>query len=155
MTAAPPKDKALSLALLAVVVLALAVSAIGPKDRFTWLLEVTPVLLGLPLVVLSHKYFPLTRLLMVLLAVHAFVPVAALHHGLAAASHPSSRTEQFTRRRGEVLAGNARGLAILRERAKPTASGARLVDELERLHEALVAAAPDGPPRPRDEAMPG
>ena len=78
----------------------------------------------------------------VLLAVHAFVPVAALHHGLRVADHAVSRTPQFALRREAVLAGNARGLAILRDKAKPTASGARLLAELERLHEALLAGKP-------------
>jgi HEXXH motif-containing protein len=76
----------------------------------------------------------------VLLAVHAFVPVAALHHGLQAADHAVSRTAQFALRRDAVLAGNARGLAILREKAKPTASGARLLHDLEGLHASLMRA---------------
>lgn len=83
MTAAPPRDRALPLTLLALVVIALAVSAIGPKDTFTWLLEVTPVLLGVPAVVLSHKYFPLTRLLMVLLSVHALILIVGGHYTYA------------------------------------------------------------------------
>ncbi len=78
----------------------------------------------------------------VLLAVHAFVPVSALHHALAAHGHPIAATAAFPRRRTEVLAGNARGLAILGEKAIPTTRGARIVDDLTRLHAILAEAAP-------------
>ena len=47
-------------ALLGLTALALAVSAIGPVDRLTWWLEVSPVLLGAPLLVWSRASFPLT-----------------------------------------------------------------------------------------------
>jgi putative membrane protein len=52
---------------------ALLVSAIAPADRLTWLLEVVWVLLGLPLVLLGWRRFPLTRLLSWLLVLHALV----------------------------------------------------------------------------------
>ncbi|HEX5385550.1 MAG TPA: DUF2238 domain-containing protein [Gemmatimonadales bacterium] len=60
-------------ALLALVLLVLAWSAAAPKDRFTWLLEVFPVLIGLPIVVATHARFPLTPLAYGLLAVHACI----------------------------------------------------------------------------------
>jgi len=81
----------------------------------------------------------LRPLMGVLLAVHAFVPVAALHHGLAALDHPLSRTRRFSERRAEVLAGNAGGLKIVQAQGVPTASGARVIDALDALHEALAA----------------
>jgi HEXXH motif-containing protein len=95
----------------------------------------------------------LRPLMGVLLAAHAFVPVAALHRGLAAAGLPVARTDPFTRRRREVLASNARSLAILREKAEPTAAGRRLLEDLERLHLALLGEAPPAPP-PSPEASP-
>jgi putative membrane protein len=56
------------------VVLAVLVwSGIRPHDRFTWFMEVFPVLLGLPAVLLTHRRFPLTPLLATLLAVHACI----------------------------------------------------------------------------------
>jgi putative membrane protein len=61
------------LALLALVLAVLAWSGIAPHDRFTWFLEVAPVLVGVPLVVLTHRRFPLTPLLTVLLALHAVI----------------------------------------------------------------------------------
>jgi len=84
----------------------------------------------------------LRPLMGVLLAVHAFVPVAALHARLADQGHPRAQGPDFARRRAQVLAGNDRGLEILRDKAQPTALGARLLAELEGLHAALVAIAP-------------
>ena len=55
------------------VLLALILSGIAPYDRATWLLEVLPVLIGAPILLLTHQRFPLTRLLYVLIAFHALV----------------------------------------------------------------------------------
>jgi putative membrane protein len=42
-------------------------------DRFTWFMENVPVILGVPLLVLTHRRFPLTNLLYGLLALHCLV----------------------------------------------------------------------------------
>ena len=55
------------------VLLALLASGIAPYDRATWLLEVAPVLLAAPILALTYPRFPLTRLLYVLIALHALV----------------------------------------------------------------------------------
>lgn len=55
------------------VLTALLVSGIAPYDRATWLLEVAPVLIAAPLLVLTYGRFPLTRLLYLLIAAHALV----------------------------------------------------------------------------------
>jgi putative membrane protein len=60
-------------ALVAVVVLALAVSGVCAHDRTTWLMETIWVMVGLPLVLWAWPRFPLTRLLCWLLAFHALV----------------------------------------------------------------------------------
>ncbi|HET8624815.1 MAG TPA: DUF2238 domain-containing protein [Gemmatimonadales bacterium] len=60
-------------ALLGVVLAVLVWSGIRPHDRFTWLLEVAPVLIGLPIVLATHRRFPLTPLLTALLTVHAVI----------------------------------------------------------------------------------
>jgi putative membrane protein len=60
-------------ALLGLVLAVLVWSGIAPHDRFTWLLEVAPVLIGLPIVLATHRRFPLTPLLAVLLALHAII----------------------------------------------------------------------------------
>jgi putative membrane protein len=59
--------------LLVIVVLVLLWSGISPHDRFTWFLEVAPVLVGLPVVLLTARRFPLTPLAYLLLAVHACI----------------------------------------------------------------------------------
>jgi putative membrane protein len=46
----------------------------APKaDRFTWFMENLPVILGVPALVLTHRRFPLTNLLYVLIALHCLV----------------------------------------------------------------------------------
>ncbi|MCK6523111.1 HEXXH motif-containing putative peptide modification protein [Myxococcota bacterium] len=96
----------------------------------------------------------LRPLMGVLLAVHAFVPVAALHAGLAAADHPISRGDPARRRRAEVLASNQRGVEVLRRLAEPTAIGRRLLDELYALHFALTdLSPPDHPPAALSEGV--
>lgn len=59
--------------LLAIVLVALAVSGIAPKDRLTWLLEVIWVIVAMPIIALNWRRFPLTRLLCWLLVAHALV----------------------------------------------------------------------------------
>ena len=60
-------------ALLAAVLAVLVWSGIAPHDRFTWFLEVAPVLIGLPIVILTARRFPLTPLACTLLAIHACI----------------------------------------------------------------------------------
>jgi putative membrane protein len=54
-------------------VLALIASGWRPFDRATWLLEVAPVLIALPLLLATRASYPLTTLLYVLLFLHALV----------------------------------------------------------------------------------
>ena len=61
------------LLLLALTATALVVSAGISSDRFTWFLEVVPVLIGTPLLIASARRFPLTPLLYRLLFLHALV----------------------------------------------------------------------------------
>ncbi|MFK4027320.1 DUF2238 domain-containing protein [Stutzerimonas balearica] len=56
-----------------IVASALGLSAVAPYDRATWLLEVAPVLIAAPVLALSYRRFPLTRLLYLLIAFHALV----------------------------------------------------------------------------------
>ncbi|MFC8359902.1 DUF2238 domain-containing protein [Streptomyces griseorubiginosus] len=65
------------------VVAALALSAWGPRDRTTWFLETVWILVGLPLIVLTWRRFPLTDLLCALLAVHALVLMVGGHYTYA------------------------------------------------------------------------
>ncbi len=69
--------------LILVVVLASALSAIGPEDRLTWVLEITPVFIGLPLVLATRGSFPLTPLLYRLLVIHALILILGAHYTYA------------------------------------------------------------------------
>lgn len=68
----------------------------------------------------------------VLLAVHAFVPVARLYERMIEAGDPRSNDPGFARRYRDIASGNAEGMAVLREHAITTEQGAVLLDELER-----------------------
>ncbi len=95
----------------------------------------------------------------VLLAVHAFVPVAALHCALAEQGHPLADDPWFRRRRAEVLAGNERGIEILEDMGDWTQTGRTLRDAIRCLHGDLMARAPAPPPElpttRLDAALPG
>jgi putative membrane protein len=68
-----PSHRHEPLVLLAIVAACLVVSGIQPYDRLTWLLEVSWVLVGIPLAVLTSRGWPLTTLLYRLLALHAII----------------------------------------------------------------------------------
>ena len=61
------------LATLAVTVALLVWSGIAPYDRATWLMEVAPVLIVVPVLLATWRRFPLTTLLYACIAVHAAV----------------------------------------------------------------------------------
>ena len=82
----------------------------------------------------------LRPLMGVLLAAHAFVPVAEFHRRLAELGHELSAQESFTRRRGEVLESNRQALAALSEKARPTPIGQQVLGDLSGLHATTVAA---------------
>ena len=76
-------DLRLPLALLLIVVLGLVWSGIRPHDRLTWVLEVAPVLIALPLLAWTARSFPLTPLAYVLIAVHALILMYGGHYTYA------------------------------------------------------------------------
>ena len=55
----------------------------APKDRFTWFLEVLPVLIGIPLLYWAKEWFPLTPLLYGLLTLHAVILLVGGHYTYA------------------------------------------------------------------------
>lgn len=67
-----PRTKWLILASIVAVAL-LALSGYKPYDRATWLMEVIPALIALPLLVFTYRRFPLTTLLYLLIFMHACV----------------------------------------------------------------------------------
>jgi len=66
------RDRTLIL-LLSIIIALLAATAISPYDRTTWLMEVAPVLIMGPVLVLTYRRFPLTSLLYILIFLHAIV----------------------------------------------------------------------------------
>ncbi|HZP13177.1 MAG TPA: DUF2238 domain-containing protein [Nevskiaceae bacterium] len=69
--------------LTAATLLALAVSAIRPFDFTTWVLEVFPILIALPVLWATHRRFPLTNLLYALIFLHAVVLMTGGHYSYA------------------------------------------------------------------------
>jgi putative membrane protein len=69
--------------LLAAAGALLALSGIHPRDRFTWVLEVAPILIGVPILVATRRRFPLTPLACRLLFVHALILMLGGHYTYA------------------------------------------------------------------------
>lgn len=68
---------------LILVLSVLVWSGIAPHDWFTWFLEVAPVLIGLPVLLLTHARFPLTPLAYGLLALHGVILMVGGHYTYA------------------------------------------------------------------------
>ena len=58
-------------------------SAIHPHDYFTWFLEVFPVLIAIPLLVMTYSKFPLTNLVYGLIAAHMLILLVGGHYTYA------------------------------------------------------------------------
>ena len=59
-------------------------SAIEPHDtRLTWVLESLPVMIALPVILLTYKRFPLTNLTYTLIAIHAMLLMLGGHYSYA------------------------------------------------------------------------
>ncbi len=69
--------------LLFAVLAGFVVSGITPFDRLTWLLEVVPVLIAVPLLVATHRRFPLTPLTYRLIALHMAIVLIGAHYTYA------------------------------------------------------------------------
>jgi putative membrane protein len=67
------RPSAYEIVLLGIVTAVFVWSAISPHDRFTWLLEVFPVLLGVPVLVYLYPRFRFTPLVTTLIALHAVI----------------------------------------------------------------------------------
>ena len=72
-------------AILLIIVLVFGVwSGIKPLDtRLTWVLETAPVMLALPVLLLTYKRFPLTHLTYTLIAIHALILMLGAHYSYA------------------------------------------------------------------------
>ena len=56
-----------------VLIAVLLLSALHPYDRTTWLMEVAPIFITLPVMAMAYRCFPLTTLLYTLIFVHALI----------------------------------------------------------------------------------
>lgn len=59
---------------------ALGISAIRPHDVFTWFLEVAPIFIAAPILVLTARRFPLTPLAYRLILLHALILMYGGHY---------------------------------------------------------------------------
>jgi putative membrane protein len=59
--------------MLVALVACLALSGWHPYDRTTWLLEIFPIIIALPILIISYKKFPLTNLLYGCIFLHALI----------------------------------------------------------------------------------
>jgi putative membrane protein len=71
------------LILLVSLVAILVWSGIGPHDRFTWLLEVFPVLIGVPILMYVYPRFRFTPLVYGLIWLHAVILMVGGHYTYA------------------------------------------------------------------------
>src|SRR6266540_1462057 len=69
--------------LLGVLVVLLALSAVGAHDLFTWFLEVAPIFVGVPILVATYRRFPLTPLAYRLIFLHALILMLGGHYTYA------------------------------------------------------------------------
>jgi putative membrane protein len=61
----------------------LVLSGIHPRDRFTWFLEVAPILVAAPVLLATSRRFPLTPLAYALIFVHACILMVGGHYTYA------------------------------------------------------------------------
>jgi putative membrane protein len=69
----------LPLLLLGLTLAGLVLSGIDPFDRTTWWMEVAPVLIAVPILVLTARRFPFTPLVYLLMTFFAFILMAGGH----------------------------------------------------------------------------
>ncbi|MBN2361971.1 MAG: DUF2238 domain-containing protein [Deltaproteobacteria bacterium] len=80
---ASPARRRQPLIVLALVAIAMAISAIRPFDWPTWWMEVAPILVAAPILIATYRRFPLTPLVYWLLLVHALILVVGAHWSYA------------------------------------------------------------------------
>ncbi len=97
---------------LVLLIPVLAWSAINPYDRLTWWLEVTPVLIGVPLILAVHRRFPLSTLLLGLIWLHCVILIVGGHYTYARVPAGAWCQEWFgwTRNNYDKLGHFAQGL---------------------------------------------
>jgi putative membrane protein len=79
----PTQQKTYLCFLLIVFTLVFGWSAIRPHDYFTWILEVFPAVIALPILFFTYKKFQLTNLLYLLILIHAIILMVGGHYTYA------------------------------------------------------------------------
>jgi len=99
------------LALLALWAIALAVSAYDAYNPFTWVLEVFPAVIGVAVLAITYRRFPLTDLLYVLIFVHSLILMGGGHYTYARVplGFWMERTFHFTRNHYDRIGHFAQG----------------------------------------------
>jgi putative membrane protein len=69
--------------LFAVVALIFTWSVLGPKDYFTWILEVFPGVIGVTILLLTYKRFRFTNLVYTLIGIHCCILFVGGHYTYA------------------------------------------------------------------------
>ncbi len=82
-TSAGNRTSKLFTALAALTVVALIASFVGARDRPLWFFEAAGVLIGLPLLLVTRRRFPVTPLLYCLFFLHALILLAGAHYTYA------------------------------------------------------------------------
>ncbi len=77
------RSSAFPLSMLILVIAVTVWSFAAPHDRFTWILEAFPALIGAMILLPTYKRFRLTDLLYALLAMHAIVLLIGAHYTYA------------------------------------------------------------------------
>ena len=78
------KDKTYHISLLIIVFLFWLWSAIDVKDTYlTWFLETVPIMIALPILLITYKRFPFTNLAYTLMAIHALILMYGGHYSYA------------------------------------------------------------------------
>ncbi len=78
------KNRAQFLTILcAILGFVFAWSAVHPRDFYTWVLEVFPIIIAFPVLLFSYQKFPLSSLLYVLILIHAIILMVGGHYTYA------------------------------------------------------------------------
>ena len=107
----PKATEAGHLALLALWAIALGVSAYHAYDPFTWVLEVFPAVIGVTVLVVTYRSFPLTNLLYFLIFLHSLILMGGGHYTYARVplGFWMERTFHFTRNHYDRIGHFAQG----------------------------------------------
>lgn len=78
-----PAHRCYYVILLSILSVVFVWSAINPADRLTWALEVAPVLIALPILIFTRRYFVFTPLVYALILIHALILLVGGHYTYA------------------------------------------------------------------------